>query len=173
MAAWFRKNRTESDTVTQEPGDDDSTGEIPAVDIARIVAEVGSAAEPDKPHGTAVAADASNPGVESASTGAGQGDLDTALADRQALVQLCLYALDRARSGGVAERIERGLADIGVLAQRPDGQRFDPAVHEAGGAVPTEDSSLEGTIAETEVVGFCDHDRVLRVPVVTVYTRRG
>jgi len=99
-------------------------------------------------------------------------DRDQALADRQALIQLCLYAMDRAHSEGVAERIEQGLAAIGVHALRPDGVRFDPAKHEAGGAVRTEDARLEGTIAETESPGFVDHDRLLRAPIVTVYTRR-
>ncbi|GAA1196393.1 nucleotide exchange factor GrpE [Prauserella alba] len=97
---------------------------------------------------------------------------EQALADRQALIQLCLYAMDRAHSDGVAERIEKGLAAVGVHALRPDGARFDPAQHEAGGAVRTEDARLEGTVAETEVPGFVDHDRLLRAPVVTVYTRR-
>jgi hypothetical protein len=100
------------------------------------------------------------------------GLLAQTLADRRALVQLCLYALDRARSDGVAERIERGLAGVGVLPLRPDGQQFDPALHEAAGAVPTDDAALVGLIAETEVPGFTDHGRALRVPVVTVYQRR-
>ena len=94
------------------------------------------------------------------------------LADRTALLQLCLYALDRARSDGVAERIERGLAGVGVLPVRPDGQPFDPALHEAAGTVDTDDATLAGTIAETEVVGFSDNGRVLRAPVVTVYRLR-
>jgi molecular chaperone GrpE len=99
-------------------------------------------------------------------------DLDRALADRQALIQMCLYALDRARSGGVVERLEEGLAAIGVQALRPDGERFDPARHEAGGAVPTEDPALDGVVAETEVTGFADHDRLLRAPIVTVYAKK-
>ncbi|NBH03937.1 nucleotide exchange factor GrpE [Amycolatopsis sp. SID8362] len=99
-------------------------------------------------------------------------DLERALADRQALIQMCLYALDRARSGGVVERLEEGLAAIGVQALRPDGERFDPARHEAGGAVPTEDPALEGLVAETEVTGFADHDRLLRAPIVTVYAKK-
>jgi len=99
-------------------------------------------------------------------------DLERALADRQALIQMCLYALDRARSGGVVERLEEGLAAIGVQALRPDGERFDPARHEAGGAVPTEDPALDGIVAETEVTGFADHDRLLRAPVVTVYAKK-
>jgi len=99
-------------------------------------------------------------------------DLERALADRQALIQMCLYALDRARSGGVVERLEEGLAAIGVQALRPDGERFDPAHHEAGGAVPTEDPALDGIVAETEVTGFADHDRLLRAPIVTVYAKK-
>ncbi|MGX7823825.1 nucleotide exchange factor GrpE [Actinokineospora sp. 24-640] len=90
-------------------------------------------------------------------------------AERRAMVALCLYAHDRARSSGVAERIEEGLAGVGVLALRPDGQHFDPAVHEAGGTADTDDPALDGTVAETEVVGFSDRGQVLRPPIVTVY----
>ncbi|WP_375295885.1 nucleotide exchange factor GrpE [Saccharothrix sp.] len=118
--------------------------------------------------GTQPAQASSDPGVE---TIAGE-LLDQALAERRALVQLCLYALDRARSSGVVERIEEGLAGIGVTAVRPDGERFDPSRHEAGGTVPTDDASLDGVVAETEVVGFVDRGRTLRAPIVTVYTAR-
>lgn len=95
--------------------------------------------------------------------------LDQALAERRVLVQMCLYALDRA-STGVVERLVEGLAGIGVTAVRPDGERFDPAQHEAAGTVTTDDPSLDGLVAETEVVGFADRGRTLRAPVVTVYT---
>lgn len=98
--------------------------------------------------------------------------LDQALSERGSLVQLCLYALDRARSSGVAERIEEGLASIGVTALRPEGDRFDPAQHEAGGTVHTQDAELDGRVAETEVVGFSDRGRLLRAPIVTVYTTK-
>ncbi|HKN95950.1 MAG TPA: nucleotide exchange factor GrpE [Pseudonocardiaceae bacterium] len=101
------------------------------------------------------------------------GLLAQAVADRGALLQLCLYALDRARSAAVAERIEQGLAAVGVTPVRPDGLPFDPARHEAAGTVPTDDPALAGRIAETEVAGFADHGRLLRVPVVTVYQLRG
>ncbi len=100
------------------------------------------------------------------------GLLETALAERRAAVLLCLYALDRARSTGVATQLERGLAEVGIVAVRPDGQRFDPAQHEAAGTVPTDDPELVGLIAETEAVGFVDHGRVLRAPVVLVYAGR-
>lgn len=96
--------------------------------------------------------------------------LDAALAERRTLVQLCLYALDRARSAGVTERIEEALATVGVTALRPDGDKFDPTLHEAGGTVDTENAELDGTVAETEVVGFSDRGTTLRVPIVTVYT---
>jgi molecular chaperone GrpE len=95
--------------------------------------------------------------------------LEQALTERKALVQLCLYALDRARSPGVVERLEQGLAGIGVAALRPDGDVFDPAHHEAGGTVPTDDTAIDGLVAETEVVGFEDRGRLLRAPIVTVY----
>jgi molecular chaperone GrpE len=97
--------------------------------------------------------------------------LDMALAERRTLVQLCLYALDRARSPGVVERLEQGLAGVGVTAVRPDGIRFDPAFHEAGGTVATTDETLDGLVAETEVVGFVDRGDVLRAPIVTVYSK--
>ncbi len=122
---------------------------------------------------------ASNPGVMSAAhipQQSGSADpyepLAQTLADRTTLVQLCLYALDRARSDGIAERIERGLADVGVTAVRPDGRPFDPALHEAAGTTETDDAALAGLIAETEVVGFSDNGRALRPPVVIVYRLR-
>jgi molecular chaperone GrpE len=156
--------------------DDLPTGPIPAATLTRIIEET---------RGTGGSGDASNSDVNPPGLGetgepvhrGREGDpldplLDRVLADRQALIQLCLYALDRARSGGVVERIEQGLAGIGVVAMRPDGQRFDPAVHEAGGTVVTDDPARDGLVAETEVVGFADQDRLLRAPVVMVYKKR-
>ena len=143
---------------------------------------------PDTPHGapepgTGGAPDTSKPDVTSnleprteafplADPLDPYGLLDQALAERKALVELCVYALDRARSSGVAQRIEHGLTAAGVSAVRPEGQRFDPALHEAGGTLPTADAALDGLVAETEVVGFTDRGRVLRAPVVIVYQRR-
>ncbi|MDA3627755.1 nucleotide exchange factor GrpE [Saccharopolyspora oryzae] len=98
--------------------------------------------------------------------------LDQAMAERATLIQLCMYALDRARSTGVVERLTEGMSAIGVSSLRPDGSRFDPALHEAGGTLPTDDPALDGVIAETEVLGFADRDRILRAPVVTVYQLR-
>ncbi|EME56704.1 nucleotide exchange factor GrpE [Amycolatopsis decaplanina] len=159
MGAWLRKK-----AVEEENPDDVPTGQISAA----IIAEADGETSPSE--GTAVVEAASKTDVESTTTG--PADLEQALADRQTLIQLCLYALDRARSGGVVERLEHGLAGIGVRALRPDGERFDPAVHEAGGAVATENPALEGLVAETEVVGFADRDQVLRAPIVIVYAKK-
>ncbi|APU17954.1 GrpE protein [Actinoalloteichus sp. GBA129-24] len=98
--------------------------------------------------------------------------LEQALRERRELIRLCLYALDRARSAGVAERLEEGLASVGVRALRPDGEQFDPAHHEAGGVVASDAPALAGTVAETEIVGFADRGTPLRPPVVIVYTPR-
>lgn len=131
-----------------------------------------TAADSSGSEGTVPAGTPSKPDVEPVGVTAPPVDHEQALADRHALIQLCLYAMDRARSGGVVERLEQGLAAIGVQALRPEGQRFDPSQHEAGGAVPTDDPALEGMVAETEVVGFADHEKLLRAPIVTVYTKR-
>jgi hypothetical protein len=176
VPSWFRNSDDE------ENPDDVPTSQITAVGITRITEEA------DGTNGTASAAASASQGTEPATTTSesdvhpvssaadsaqpGLSDLDQALADRRSLIQLCLYAMDRARSGGVVERLEHGLAEIGVRALRPDGERFDPAVHEAGGAMPTDDATLAGVVAETEVAGFADRERLLRPPIVTVYTKR-
>ncbi|MDP9643018.1 molecular chaperone GrpE (heat shock protein) [Actinopolyspora lacussalsi] len=95
--------------------------------------------------------------------------LDQALAEREKLIELCMYAFDRTRSAGVTERLTEGMSTVGVTALRPDGERFDPTRHEAGGTVATGDHSLDGVIAETEVLGFSDRGHMLRAPVVVVY----
>lgn len=90
-------------------------------------------------------------------------------AERRLLIELLIYAWDRARSPGVWERLAAGLAQIGVLVIRPDGQAFDPSTHEVGGVQNTTDPLLHNTIAETESVGFADRGRLIREPVVVVY----
>lgn len=105
-------------------------------------------------------------------TGALAEPLNLAQAERATLIELCVYAIDRARSAGVAERLSEGLGSVGVAALRPDGAVFDPTRHEAGGTVPTDDPALHGLIAETEVLGFADRHQLLRAPVVTVYQLR-
>ncbi|WP_007025899.1 nucleotide exchange factor GrpE [Saccharomonospora iraqiensis] len=167
MSPWFgARRRTGDNTPTGRlPRTTTPSGRDTAVDAGASGEGTGPVAVPAAGDGGSVASGAGVPAAPPV-------DHEQALTDRHTLIQLCLYALDRARSAGVVERLEQGLAGIGVHAVRPDGQRFDPAVHEAGGAVPTDDTALAGTVAETEVVGFVDQGRLLRAPVVTVYTRR-
>jgi hypothetical protein len=89
--------------------------------------------------------------------------------ERRQLIELLIYAWDRARSPGVWERLAAGLADIGVQVLRPDGEPFDPNAHEVGGTENTDDPAKIDTVAETEVAGFADRGVVIREPVVVVY----
>lgn len=178
MASWFK--RKGDDEVEVQPGDDSTESTIEVK--AQVIADAVRAAELASQQGQQVGAQA---GIAADGLVAGSdfeqpadapatpetAQLDQVLAERKSLVQLCLYALDRARSAGVAERLEEGLAGVGVDAIRPDGVRFDPTYHEAGGTVSTADETLDGLVAETEVVGFSDRGDVLRVPIVTVYSK--
>ncbi|HEY7591908.1 MAG TPA: nucleotide exchange factor GrpE [Actinophytocola sp.] len=161
MASWFKRDK---DGATTAETIEDSTIEVKA----SVIADAARAPR------AGIAADGLVSGgdfVPEVPPQPGNPGLDQALAERKSLVQLCLYALDRARSAGVAERLEEGLAGVGVTALRPDGVRFDPAFHEAGGTVSTTDEALDGLVAETEVVGFSDRGEILRAPIVTVYSK--
>jgi molecular chaperone GrpE len=92
--------------------------------------------------------------------------------DRTTLVQLCIYLRDRLTSTALATRLDLGLNQVGVSTVEPTGERFDPSHHEAGGALPTTDDALVGTIATVEAPGYADRGVLLRPPVVTVYQRR-
>lgn len=153
MTSWFRRNRQHRPPDEQRGG----TGAGPDASVADVTPL----------HNTL-----SDAGAASAEPDADAADTSGTADERRALLQLCLYALDRARSTGVVERLEDGLAQVGVTAIRPNGVRFDPGVHDAGGTMPTDDPALDGTIAETEVPGFVDRGVLLRAPVVTVYTVR-
>jgi molecular chaperone GrpE len=167
--AWFKRRDSEEDT-------DESTIEVKA----RVIADAVRAGEQPQQHQVGPQAGIASDGLvsggdftepDAAPPTAEALALEQLLAERRSLVQLCLYALDRAKSPGVVERLEEGLAGVGVGAIRPDGARFDPAHHEAGGTVATTDEALDGVVAETEVVGFSDRGEVLRVPIVTVYSK--
>lgn len=175
MASWFKQRRDKDD----EPADgsaEDSTIEVKAQVIADAV-RAAEQAPPTRQVGpqAGIAADGVVSGGDFTEQEPPQSAaaiaLDQALAERRSLVQLCLYALDRAKSPGVVERLEEGLASVGVDAIRPEGTHFDPAYHEAGGTVATAEETLDGVVAETEVVGFADRGEVLRVPIVTVYSK--
>lgn len=93
--------------------------------------------------------------------------------ERRQLIDLLIYAWDRAYSPGVWERLTEGLAAVGVQVLRPDGELFDPNVHEVGGIEQTDDEARVDTVAETEVAGFADRGTVIREPVVVVYRHGG
>ena len=182
MASWFKRGKDDPPEIL-DISSADSTIEVKASVIAEAaraaqqpVPQPAAAAQPVGPQ-AGIAADGLVTGSDFAAevpaepVPDGGAHLDQALAERRSLVQLCLYALDRARSAGVVERLEEGLAGVGVTALRPDGIRFDPAFHEAGGTVATTDETLDGLVAETEVVGFTDRGEVLRAPIVTVYSK--
>jgi hypothetical protein len=95
--------------------------------------------------------------------------VDTDGTDRATLIGLSLYLRDRLTSAALAERVDRELAAVGVLPVEPVGERFDPSVHAAEGAVPTADSQLVGTIAAVEAPGYADRGVLLRPATVTVY----
>lgn len=91
--------------------------------------------------------------------------------DRSTLIQACIYVRDRVTSKALADRLGWALQEAGVSTLAPTGARFDPAHHEAGGSVGTEDPAKAGTIAAVEVPGYADRGLVVRAPVVTVYRR--
>lgn len=90
-------------------------------------------------------------------------------AERSTLVQTCIYVRDRATSKALADRLGWALQEVGVATVTPNGVRFDPAHHEAGGSAVTRDPAQVGAIAAVEVPGYVDRGVVLRAPVVTVY----
>ncbi|GAB3651545.1 nucleotide exchange factor GrpE [Glycomyces tarimensis] len=92
-----------------------------------------------------------------------------ALADRAALVEACIWMRDRATSPALASQLDQTFQRVGVAAVDATGQRFDPAVHEAGSTVAAPGPAEDGIIARTESVGYTDRGRLLRHPVVTVY----
>ncbi|MTD15870.1 nucleotide exchange factor GrpE [Nakamurella sp. YIM 132087] len=101
--------------------------------------------------------------------GAVEAVTDPAAAERRVLIDLLIYAWDRAKSPGVWERLSAGLESVGVQVIRPDGEKFDPAHHEAGGIERTDDPARHDVVAETELAGFVDRGTVIREPVVVVY----
>ncbi len=90
-------------------------------------------------------------------------------ADRDLLIGTSLYLRDRLASAALADRLDRDLASVGVLPVAPLGERFDPSVHAAEGALPTTDAALVGTIAVVDAPGYADRGVLLRTPSVTVY----
>ncbi|GAB3308748.1 nucleotide exchange factor GrpE [Epidermidibacterium keratini] len=90
---------------------------------------------------------------------------------RGKMIDILLYARDRVSSPAVASRMDDNLAQLGIQVIVPSvGELFDPARHEASATVQTDDAAAHGTIAEVELAGYTDGDRMVRVPIVTVYS---
>ncbi len=68
---------------------------------------------------------------------------------------------------GVYKQLVDGLKRIGVSPMRPEGQQFDPNLHEAVMREPTEDHP-EGTVMEELQRGYYLGDKILRHSLVKV-----
>lgn len=68
---------------------------------------------------------------------------------------------------GVYKQLVESLKKIGVSPMRPEGQEFDPNLHEAVMREPT-DEHPEGTVIEQLMRGYLLNDRVLRHAMVKV-----
>ena len=89
--------------------------------------------------------------------------------ERAALVELCVDMHDRVPSEGLRDKVRLGLQRAGIEIVSAEGQSFDPAAHEALGAVEAPDRRLAGTVASTQRSGYRDHGRLVREPAVLVY----
>jgi molecular chaperone GrpE len=69
----------------------------------------------------------------------------------------------------VRETLRRNLGNVGIIEVGKVGDDFNPEFHEALTAMPTDDESLKGKIAQVFESGFVKDDRVVRVARVVVY----
>ena len=65
--------------------------------------------------------------------------------------------------------LERNLDSLGLRRIGEIGEKFDPDLHEALTAVPTDDSEKKGTIAEVFQSGFVRDERLVRPARVLVF----
>lgn len=69
----------------------------------------------------------------------------------------------------VRETLKRNLENLGIVELGKVGDDFNPEFHEALTAMPTEDESLKGKIAQVFESGFKKDERIIRVARVVVY----
>lgn len=69
----------------------------------------------------------------------------------------------------VNDGLLRNLSNFGIQQVGVQGEPFDPEVHEALTALPTQDISAADTIAEVMQVGFKKDERLIRPAKVVVY----
>ena len=65
--------------------------------------------------------------------------------------------------------LERNLDSLGLKRVGEPGEKFDPDLHEALTAVPTDDSEKKGTICYVFQVGFVRGERLVRPARVLVF----
>ena len=69
----------------------------------------------------------------------------------------------------VQESLKRNLEALGIKEVGVQGDEFNPDVHEALTAIPTQDERLVNTIAEVVQIGFVKDERLVRPARVVVY----
>ena len=69
----------------------------------------------------------------------------------------------------VQESLKRNLEALGIVQVGTQGDEFNPDVHEALTAIPTDDKNAANTIAEVVQVGFVKDERLVRPARVVVY----
>jgi GrpE protein len=89
--------------------------------------------------------------------------------DRLTLVMACIEVADQVDSLMLRERLADALAEAGVESYEPDGERFDPEVHDAVGRRLTDDATLDGIVAGTQRPGYRDGDTDVRAAEVLVW----
>lgn len=89
--------------------------------------------------------------------------------ERDRLVQVLVELGDQLDSVALRSWVTQALDEVGVTTVLADGQRFDPARHQAVDQVATTDPSAVGVVAQTVRAGYVDRERLLRLPQVVVY----
>ena len=69
----------------------------------------------------------------------------------------------------VQESLKRNLEALGIVQVGAQGDEFNPDLHEALTAIPTDDKNAANTIAEVMQVGFVKDERLVRPARVVVY----
>ena len=126
-------------------------------------APAGGAYWPPVPDGHAVTA----PGMEQV-TSQELGRLRDG-AQQKALLARRVAELMPSLPEAAAWQASKALAEVGVRAVVPDGERFDPAVHYAVGTEPAPRHDADNTIARTIRPGYTDDENILVYPKVVVY----
>jgi len=71
----------------------------------------------------------------------------------------------------VLENLRRSFESLGIKESAQVGDKFDPNIHEALTAMPTDDHEKDGTIAQVYESGFSKDDRVVKAAKVVVYQK--